>query len=77
LKHDQAKKCDVPSKQEENLNIIIVTHMPIDGKRLDKYIPKVTLSNLEGHPLLGNGPINAHYCQERDGVLCGVRAKGL
>jgi hypothetical protein len=35
-----------------------VTHMNIARQRLGKHIPEVTLSIIEGHPLLGNGPIN-------------------
>jgi hypothetical protein len=36
------------------------THMPIARQRLGKHIPEVTLSTIEGHPSLGNGPINTH-----------------
>jgi hypothetical protein len=60
LKHDQPKKFEVTSKLEEYLNNIIVTHMPFGRQRLGKHIPKITLSTIEGHPLLGNGPINMH-----------------
>jgi hypothetical protein len=34
--------------------------MTIAGQRLGKHSPGVTLSTIEGHPLLGNGPINTH-----------------
>jgi hypothetical protein len=37
-----------------------VTHMTIARQRLNKHIPKITLSTTEGHPLLGKGPINTH-----------------
>jgi hypothetical protein len=37
-----------------------VMHMTSDRQRLGKNIPEVTLSTIEGHPLLGNEPINTH-----------------
>jgi hypothetical protein len=39
--------------------------MPIARQRLGKHIPEVTLSTIEGYPLLGNGQINTHSCQEK------------
>jgi hypothetical protein len=41
---------------DDEYNII----MPIARQRLGKLIRAVTLSTTEGHPLLGNGPINTH-----------------
>jgi hypothetical protein len=38
----------------------IVTYMPIARQRFGKHIPEVTLSTIEGHPLLGNEPLNTH-----------------
>jgi hypothetical protein len=38
----------------------IVTHMPITRQWLGKYTPELTLSIIEGYPLLGNGPTNRH-----------------
>jgi hypothetical protein len=38
----------------------IMTHMTIDRQRLRKTIPEVTLSTMEGFPLLGNRPLNTH-----------------
>jgi hypothetical protein len=38
----------------------IVKRMSIARQRLSKHIPEVTLSTVEGYPLLGNGPINMH-----------------
>jgi hypothetical protein len=35
----------------------IVTHTTITRQRLGKNIPEVKFSTIEGHPLLGNGPI--------------------
>jgi hypothetical protein len=52
-----------------------VTYMPIARQRFGKHIPEVTLSTI-GHPLLGNGTINMHSWQQRDGVFRGVRAEG-
>jgi hypothetical protein len=43
----------------------IVTHMPIARQRLAKHIPEITLSTIEGHALLGNGPINTHSRQQK------------
>jgi hypothetical protein len=37
-----------------------VTHVPIARQRLGKHISEVTLSKIEGHLSLGNGPINTH-----------------
>jgi hypothetical protein len=54
----------------------VVTHMLIARQRLGKHIPEVTLSTIEGHPLLGNGPINTHYLQQA-GVFHAVRAEEL
>jgi hypothetical protein len=39
--------------------------MPTARQRLDKDIPEVTLSTIEAHPLLGNGPINTHSWQQK------------
>jgi hypothetical protein len=36
----------------------IVTYRPIARQWFGKNIPEVTLSTTEGHPLLGNEPIN-------------------
>jgi hypothetical protein len=36
----------------------IVTHMTIARQQLGKHNPGVTLSTKEGHPSLGNRPIN-------------------
>jgi hypothetical protein len=38
----------------------IVTHMTIAGQRLGKRIREVTHLTIDGHPLLGIGPINTH-----------------
>jgi hypothetical protein len=38
----------------------IVKHMPIAKQRLGEHIPEVTLSKIEGYPLLDNGPIITH-----------------
>jgi hypothetical protein len=38
--------------------------MTITRQRLGKHIPEVMLSTIEGHPLLGNGPINTHSGQQ-------------
>jgi hypothetical protein len=38
----------------------ILTYMTIARQRLGKNVPEVTLSTIEGHPLLGNEPINTH-----------------
>jgi hypothetical protein len=35
-----------------------MTHMTIARQRLGKHIPKVSLSTIQGHQLLGNEPIN-------------------
>jgi hypothetical protein len=35
-------------------------HVSIAGQRLGNTFPKHTLSTIEGHPLLGNGPINTY-----------------
>jgi hypothetical protein len=40
--------------------IHIVTYMTTAKQRLGKHIPEVTFATIEGHPLLGNGPINTH-----------------
>jgi hypothetical protein len=34
--------------------------MTIAGQRLVKRIPEVTLSAIEGYPVLRNGPMNTH-----------------
>jgi hypothetical protein len=54
----------------------IVTHMPIARQRLDKHIPEVTLSTIEGHSLLGIGPINTHSCN-RETVFSGCPCRGI
>jgi hypothetical protein len=36
----------------------IVTHMTTARQRGGKHVPKVTLSKVEGHPLLGNESLN-------------------
>jgi hypothetical protein len=46
----------IKSRAKENT----VTHMTIAGERLSKRIPEITLSTIEGYPLLRNGPINTH-----------------
>jgi hypothetical protein len=38
--------------------------MPVVRQWLGKHIPEVTLSIIEGNPLLGNGPINTHSRQQ-------------
>jgi hypothetical protein len=50
--------------------INIVIHMIIAMQRLGKCIPYVMLSTIEGHPLLGNEPINIH--SYRKCFLCGL-----
>jgi hypothetical protein len=39
--------------------------MRIARQRFGKHIPKVRLSTIEGHPLLGNGPINRYSLQQK------------
>jgi hypothetical protein len=39
--------------------------MTITGQRLDKRIPEGTLSTIEGHSVLVNGPINMHSWQQK------------
>jgi hypothetical protein len=39
--------------------------MPIARQRLGEHIPEVRFSTIEGHPLLGNGPINMHSRQQK------------
>jgi hypothetical protein len=51
-------KCAHPSRTFSFDNI--VTHMTIAGQRLGTRIPEVTLSTIEGYPVLGNGAINTN-----------------
>jgi hypothetical protein len=39
----------------------IVTHMTVTKQRLVRHISGVTLSTIEGHPLLDNESINTQY----------------
>jgi hypothetical protein len=41
--------------------------MTIARQRLGKYVPEVTLSTVEGRPLLGNGSLDA-FPQQRIGT---------
>jgi hypothetical protein len=45
----------------------VAIHMTIVRQQLGKHIPGVTFSTIEGHPLLGNGPINTF---PRRQILC-------
>jgi hypothetical protein len=38
-----------------------VTQCPLLGNGSENTFPKHTLSTIEGHPLLGNGPISMHF----------------
>jgi hypothetical protein len=40
-----------------------VTSMPIARQRLGEHILEVTISAIEGHPLLDNGQINTNFLQ--------------
>jgi hypothetical protein len=51
-----------------------VTHMPTVRHRLSKHIPKVTLSTVEGYPLLGN---KHPFFTTEDGVFQWVCAEEL
>jgi hypothetical protein len=51
---------DLCPKEWDTMPQHIVTYMTIVRQRLGKHFPQVTLSTIEGQPLLGNGPINTH-----------------
>jgi hypothetical protein len=51
--------------------------MPIARQRLGKHISEVTLSTVEGHSLLGKGPIKHAFLTTEDGVFRGVLAEEL
>jgi hypothetical protein len=49
---------NVKRYSKRNSFLYILTHMTIARPRLCKNFPEVKLLTIEGHPLLGNGPIN-------------------
>jgi hypothetical protein len=57
-------------------NTILWRMCPLLGNSLVNTFPKNTLSTIEGHQLLSNGPINT-FSTTDDAVFRGVRAKYL
>jgi hypothetical protein len=68
-------KCAItPHTSNHLLKDHIVTHMPIARQRLHS-IPEVTISTIEGQPLLGNGSINTHSWQQKTVFSVGSMAR--
>jgi hypothetical protein len=51
--------------------------MTIARKLLGKHNPGVTLPTIEGHPLLGNGPINTHSRTTEEKCFPGCPCRGI